>query len=151
MSYHNHLSIRVHVVFATKDRRQSIPEELLTELWMYIGGICRNLKFKLYAVGGMRDHVHIFFALPATEQVSVLVQKLKANTSRFLHQKGVADFAWQEGYGAFSVSVTQSDATIAYIRSQADHHAKRDFREEWRAFLVKHGLGDAVPSGTRDE
>jgi len=140
VSYHNHLSIRVHVIFATKDRRPSIPEELLTELWMYIGGICRNLKFKLYAVGGMRDHLHIFFALPTTEQVSVLVQKLKANTSRFLHQKGVANFAWQEGYGAFSVSQSNSAAVVRYIRLQRDHHRRVSFQEEFVAFLKKSGV-----------
>lgn len=147
--HHNHVSIRVHVIFATKDRRPAIPDNLLTETWMYIGGICRNLKLKLYAVGGMRDHVHVFLALSAVDRMAEVVQKIKSNTSRFLHEKGVANFAWQEGYGAFSVSVSQSDATIEYIHSQAQHHAKRDVRAEWQSFLAAHGLADVVPGGTR--
>jgi hypothetical protein len=88
----------------------------------------------------MRDHVHVFIGLPGTIGLSEAVQKIKANSSRFLHEKDVKGFAWQEGYGAFSVGVSQSDATIRYIRTQAQHHAKRDFRAEFAAMLAAHGL-----------
>jgi REP element-mobilizing transposase RayT len=140
VALHSYISNRVHVVFAAKAHRELIPEPLLQELWAIIHGISKRLGIHTYAVGGMRDHVHVFIGLPGTIGLSEAVQKIKANSSRFLHEKGVKRFAWQEGYGAFSVSVNQSDATILYIRTQARHHAKRDFRAEFVAMLAKHGL-----------
>lgn len=140
VSLHTYIANRVHVVFAAKDHRELVPESLLPELWAMICGICRNLEIKTYAVGGTRDHVHIFLGLPGTIPLSTAVQKIKANSSRFLHERGTRGFAWQEGFGAFSVGVNQTDATIQYIRGQMTHHRKRDFRAEFVSMLAKHGL-----------
>ena len=140
MSLHTYVSNRIHIVFAAKQRRELIPETLLEELWAYVYGICRNLGIKTYAIGGMRDHLHAFVGLPATIKLSEAAQKIKANSSRLLHEKGVKTFAWQEGYGAFSVGVSQTEATIQYIRTQAQHHAKRNYRAEFEAMLTMHGL-----------
>jgi len=140
MALHTYISNRVHIVFAAKEHRELIPENLLQELWAFVHGICKRLNIRTYAIGGVRDHVHVFVGLPGTIRLSEAVQKIKANSSRFLHEKGVKDFAWQEGYGAFSVGVSQSEATIRYVRTQAEHHAKRDFRAEFVAMLSMHGL-----------
>ena len=79
--------------------------------------------------------------------VSIAIQKLKANSSRWMSEQGI-EFAWQEGYGAFSVSIAAMDATIAYIQNQREHHKKRSFAEEWDEILRRHGLAErAVPAG----
>jgi REP-associated tyrosine transposase len=124
---------------------------LIEELWAFIYGIWKRLSIKTYAIGGMRDHVHVFVGLPATIKLSEAAQKIKANSSRFLYEKGIKGFAWQEGYGAFSVSVSHTEATINYVRTQAKHHAKRDYHVELVAMLAKHGMQwNGVPDGTRE-
>ena len=148
MSHHTFISNRVHIVFGSKDRRSMIPDIQLRRLWAYISGIIRNLGAKAYAVGGTKDHVHIFLGLPATMNLAEIVQKIKANSSRWMHEDaGVKLFSWQEGYAAFSVSMSHSDATIAYIDQQTEHHKKRDFSGEMEALLEKLDLR-AVPGGT---
>lgn len=145
-----YISNRVHIVFATKRHYPLIPEPLLEELWAYIYGICARLEIKTYAIGGMRDHVHVFIGLPATTKLAEAAQKIKANSSRFLREKGIKEFSWQEGYGAFSVSMSHTEATIHYVRTQAKHHAKRDFQSEFAAMLAKHGMTmNVVPDGTQ--
>ena len=127
-----------------------IPDIQLPRLWAYIAGIIKNLGIRAYAVGGTKDHVHIFLGLSATMNLAEVVQKIKANSSRWMnYDAGVKGFRWQEGYAAFSVSMSHSDATIAYIDRQADHHKKRGFGAEMEALLAKVGFS-AVPDGTRD-
>lgn len=89
-------------------------------------------------VGGTENHVHILLSLPATMPVAKAVQLVKGASSRWMNEKHAGDFGWQEGYGAFTVGISQRDNTIAYIRSQAEHHRKRSFEEEFLAFLKKH-------------
>ena len=137
---HTHVSLRVHCVFSTKGRAPSIPAELQPRLWAFIGGIARRLGMKAIAVGGIQDHVHVLLLLPATMALAKAVQTLKANSSRWLHEMTGRQFEWQEGYAAFSVSISQTDATVTYIRNQREHHAKRGFDEELVRMLEKHGL-----------
>jgi putative transposase len=152
VSLHTYVSNRVHIVFATKCQHPLIPGTLLEELWAFIHGTCQHLGIKTYAIGGTRDHVHVFVGLPATTRLCEVAQKIKANSSRFLHGKGVKGLAWQEGYGAFSVSVSHTEATISYVRTQAKHHAKRDYHAELVAMLAKHGMEwNGVPGGTQEE
>ena len=129
----------IHCIFSTKDRRDLIPAELQEQLWAYLLGIANNLKIKLLAVGGTANHVHLLLALPPTVPVAEAVQKLKANSSRWLGEHGIA-FQWQEGYGAFSVSSSLLKTVQGYIRNQAEHHRKRTFEEEFRALLDKSGV-----------
>jgi REP element-mobilizing transposase RayT len=129
----------VHLIFSTKDRRDTIPEELQEQLWAYLLGIANNLKIKLLAAGGTANHVHLLLGLPPTMPVAEAVQKLKANSSRWLGEHCVA-FQWQEGYGAFSVSSSLLKTVQAYIRNQSEHHHKRTFEEEFRALLDKSGV-----------
>lgn len=134
---HTHVSIRVHCVFSTKERRPLIPEEIQPRLWAFIGGIARRIGMKAVAVGGMNDHIHVLLLLPATMALAKAVQTIKANSSRWLHEITGKPFEWQEGYAAFSVSISQTDATVAYIRNQREHHAKRGFDEEFARMLER--------------
>jgi REP element-mobilizing transposase RayT len=97
---------------------------------------------KAVAVGGMDDHVHILLSLPATITLAKAVQLIKGGSSLWIHETfpNQRDFAWQEGYGAFTVSVSQLDKTIAYINNQETHHRKITFQEEYLDFLKKHGV-----------
>ncbi len=134
---HSYIANRVHVVFSTKSRRDQILN--CTKLWAYIEGIGRNHNSPTFAVGGTANHVHILLTVPATIPLSKLVQTVKANSSRWLRAT-VPDFAWQEGYGAFSVSASNVDTVAEYIRRQAEHHAKHSFEDEFRSLLIRHGL-----------
>ena len=110
-------------------------------LWAYIGGIATHAGLKLYQVGGERDHAHVFFGLPSTVTVAQAVQKIKAKSSAWIRQQpNMSRFEWQESYGAFSVSVSHTDVTMAYIRGQKEHHAKRDFDGELAEIMKKHGV-----------
>jgi REP element-mobilizing transposase RayT len=129
----------VHCIFSTKDRQDTIPAELRERLWAYLLGIAKNLKIKLLAVGGTANHVHLLLGLPPTMGVAEAVQKLKANSSRWVGEHGVS-FRWQDGYGAFSVSPSLLNTVQQYIRDQAEHHRKRNFEEEFRALLDKSGV-----------
>jgi putative transposase len=140
--------LRIHIVFSTKDRPPTIPRELIHRLWAYIAGIIKKLGVKSYAIGGTSDPIHIFIGLPATANLAEIVQKIKANSSRWVHKESnVVLFAWQEGYAAFSVSMSHSETTIGYIDNQARHHERKDFKTEMDAILEKRGTC-AVPTGT---
>lgn len=99
------------------------------------------------AVGGMPDHAHALITLPSTMSVAKAVQLLKGNSSKWLRETfpETSDFAWQEGYGAFSIGVSGVEETIAYIRSQPTHHVKRSFSDEVEAFCRKHGVSADDP------
>lgn len=145
---HTHVCVRVHFIFSTKDRRKSIPRELQPRLWSYLAGIARRLDAKVLSIGGMEDHAHVLLGIPATITLAALVQKLKANSSRWMKEQTRHAFEWQEGYGAFSVSVSLVDATVAYIRNQAQHHRRRSFDQEFEEILRRHRLGEGVvPTG----
>lgn len=136
---HNFVAVFVHCIFSTKDRCDSIPPDLQSRLWAYLGGISRKLGLELQAVGGTANHVHVLFGLPPTLRLATAVQKLKANSSRWLGEQGTV-FEWQVGYGAFSVSASLLQAVKAYIQDQEDHHRKRNSKEEFALFLEKSGM-----------
>jgi REP element-mobilizing transposase RayT len=133
-STHNYL----HVVFGTKERRSSIPELLQPRLWAYMAGICRNHKIVAFAIGGMEDHVHVLLRLPPVLALARAISILKANSSSWMTEQG-KPFAWQIGYGAFSVSASNRLAVERYIRNQKKHHRKMTFAEEYRKLLRLHG------------
>lgn len=103
---------------------------------------------KALAIGGVADHVHLLISLPATLALSKARQLLKGNSSKWLRETVPElrreEFAWQEGFGAFSIGVSGVGDTVAYIRTQEEHHRQRSYREEVEAFLKKHGF-DAAP------
>jgi putative transposase len=126
----------IHVIFTTKDRRKIIAKELQTRLWAYLAGIAKNHDINMLAVGGTENHVHLLFHLPPRLALAKAVLLLKANSSKWLSK----DFSWQEGYGAFSVSASNLDSVIRYIRDQQKHHRKFTFDQELRVILRRHGI-----------
>jgi putative transposase len=136
---HSYSRNHIHLVFSTKERRNTIPKEWQSRLWAYLGGICENYEMIPVAIGGTENHVHVLFHLPAKLPLAKAVQILKANSSRWMGEQGIR-FAWQEGYGAFSVSSSNLDKVARYVRNQEAHHCKISFEDEFRALLKKHGL-----------
>lgn len=132
----------MHCVFSTKERRRLIDTELQTRLWPFVGGIARENGMKALAVGGVEDHAHVLLSLPATMPVAKAVQLIKGGSSKWVHETFPErrDFAWQEGYGAFSVSISHVEETVAYIGRQAEHHRRARFEDEFRRFLRKHRI-----------
>ncbi len=139
---HSFVSCLMHVVFSTKERRSWITPEIQDRLWPYLGGIARENKMKALKVGGVEDHVHILLSLPSTLAIAKAVQLLKGNSSKWIHETfpKLKTFEWQEGYGAFSIGVSGVEDTIKYIENQAEHHRKKSFKDELKAFLKKHEL-----------
>jgi putative transposase len=131
--------ISIQAVFAVKFRENLILDTWRDELFKYISGIITAEGAKSLAVGGWKDHVHIFFGLQPVLSVSEMLQKVKANSSRWINARGFVKgkFQWQEGFGAFSYSRSQRDTVIKYIMNQEKHHRKQTFREEYFEFL-KH-------------
>jgi putative transposase len=137
---HTYISDLVHCVFSTKLRRNLISPEVQPELWSFLGGVARKNGFKALMVGGTENHVHLLLSLPATMTVAKAMQLVKGASSHWMNENHTKTFAWQEGYGAFTIGISQKNHTIQYIRSQAEHHRKRSFEEEFVAFLKKHGV-----------
>src|SRR5215471_17729609 len=137
---HTYVSELVHCVFSTKQRRNLIKQESQSDLWSFLGGIARKHKFKALMVGGTQNHVHILLSLPADMALSKAMQLMKGASSRWMNETHTKDFAWQQGYGAFTVGISQQADTIAYIQSQAEHHRKQSFEEEFIAFLKKNNV-----------
>ena len=141
---HSYVCCLVHVVFSTAERRFTIRNEIQERLHGYLGGIARENGMKALAVGGVGDHVHLLLSLPRTVSVAKAVQLLKSGSSKWIHENFPAStsFAWQEGYGAFSVGISQAETTMRYITTQAEHHKKISFADELKKFLAVHGIED---------
>jgi len=136
-----HLSLHYHIVFSTKDRHPFIEEKWRHLLHEYVGGLIRATDAIPEAVGGTADHVHLLAGLRATLTVANFVQDIKQTSSRWIHESvGVKNFAWQSGYGAFTVSVSNCPAVKTYIAAQPEHHQTKSFKEEYVTFLQKHGV-----------
>ena len=97
---------------------------------------------RLICAGGMFDHVHLYSSLPSTISIADFVNVVKSNSSRWVHESfsNRKGFAWQEGYGAFSIGISGVEDTTQYIQGQAEHHRKMTFREEIEVFLKKHAM-----------
>jgi len=131
---HSYVSSVFHVVFSTKQRTQFIPASAQPRLWNYLAGIARNHGIHALAIGGTENHVHLLITIPPDTALADAVRTLKANSSRLMRESS-ALFAWQEGYGAFSVSPSQLERVKRYIANQAAHHAKYSYEEEFLAML----------------
>jgi REP element-mobilizing transposase RayT len=136
---HSYTRNHIHLVFSTKERRNTIPKDMQPRLWAYIAGICKNYEMIAVAIGGTENHVHILFHLSSKLALSKAAQLLKGNSSKWIGEQGI-QFAWQEGYGAFSVSSSNLEAVARYIANQEAHHRKFSFEEEFRTLLEKHGV-----------
>lgn len=134
-----YLSLRVHVVFATKDRLPLIANDWIQDLHAYLGGCLKGLGAVPLSVGGVHDHVHLLASLRGTHAVSDLVREVKKSSSVWSAER-CDRFAWQEGYGAFSVSYGDTAMVSAYIASQADHHRRVSSADEMLRLLKEHGV-----------
>ena len=135
--------IYLHIVFSTKQRRAFLQDKALrAELHAYLGGTCRNLDSPSLIVGGVEDHVHILCRLARTRTVAELLRELKRESSKWLKEKdaGLAEFHWQDGYGAFSISPGHVEILRAYIANQEEHHKKETFQDEFRRLLAKYAV-----------
>jgi REP element-mobilizing transposase RayT len=133
----------LHIVFSTKGRREYFSDTALqAELHNYLGGACRNQGSPSLIIGGVADHVHILCRLSRTCTVSNLVKELKRESSIWLKSKGplLADFHWQDGYGAFSISPGHVPALRKYIGSQVEHHRRESCQDEFRRLLAKYQI-----------
>lgn len=132
----------IHVIFGTKDRAPIGDGSLLPSLHAYLATVARNAGCECYRIGGMADHVHLAIRLSRTMAASDLVEELKTSSSKWLKSQApaLAKFAWQRGYGAFSVGPSDLPALIHYIDTQEMHHQKHTFQDEFRAFLTKYGV-----------
>jgi REP element-mobilizing transposase RayT len=128
----------VHIVFSTKDRRPLLVEGVRSELHAYLATVARDKQCEWVVVGGVADHVHLGVRLHTMKSVAKLVEELKTASSKWMKARGVAEFAWQRGYGAFSVGPADTGALVEYIEQQETHHRRRDFQGEMRALLAKY-------------
>ena len=140
---HSFNSCLMHCVFSTKERRPWLTPAIRERLCPYLGGIARENDMKALAITGVADHVHLLLSLPATLAVSKAMQLLKGNFSKWLRENfpelKTQGFAWQEGFGAFSIGVAGVADTVRYIQTQEEHHRNKTFRDELGVFLKKHG------------
>ena len=134
--------VLVHVVFSTKDRAPVLDVDVRAQLHAYLATVARNRDCECYRAGGVADHVHLAIRLSRTLTVANLVGELKTSSSKWLKTLSptLANFAWQRGYGAFSVGPSDLEALRGYIDGQEKHHQTRTFQDEFRAFLAKYGL-----------
>ena len=134
------VNILVHVIFSTKERRHLIKAEVRPALYAYMAGTLRNLDSPCLTIGGTSNHVHLLIALSKKAALSDLVGELKKSSSKWIKTRGPAyrHFAWQEGYGAFSIGRSQVAVLKRYIASQEEHHKTKSFEAELIETLEKY-------------
>lgn len=134
--------VLVHLIFSTKNWEAWLSEEIRNELHAYIGGIVNAQNGVLLQAGSVEDHIHLLLAHPRTISPAKLVQEIKTGSSKWIKTKGVrfTKFAWQTGYGIFSVSPSHQQAVVEYIENQAEHHRHSSFQDEYRNLLAKYNV-----------
>lgn len=139
---HTYANILLHVIFSTKDRQPTIAPSFRQRLYEYMAGIAREEFGRALTIGGTENHVHGLLSIGTSISVGEVMSKWKSLSSGWLHKTfpGAARFAWQAGYGAFSVSHSNVDRVRRYIEGQGEHHRRRPFEEEFIAFLRRHGV-----------
>jgi putative transposase len=139
---HSYSNTLIHCVFSTKERRKIITPSLEARLHPYLGGVAKTHDMTALAVGGVEDHVHLLLSLPGTLPVAKAIQLIKGGSSKWVHDTfpDMQYFAWQEGYGAFSIGISQVERTRTYIHRQAEHHRSMSFEDEFVQFLRRHGI-----------
>ena len=134
-------SLHYHLVFSTKERRALIENQWRDRLHAWLGGAVRTMGGVAEAVGGVEDHVHLLVGLRGTHCLSEVLRELKASSSAWVHRDVKRPlFAWQDGYGAFTVSQSQRPRVRRYIERQEEHHRRRSFLEEYRELLRRNGV-----------
>lgn len=132
----------VHLVFSTKNRESFITSEIEDELYNYIGTLCKGMNCPPVKIGGYTDHIHILCMLSQKIALMDLLQEVKQKSSKWVktRDENLSGFYWQNGYGAFSVNPSEIDKVVEYISRQKEHHGKKSFQDEFRAFLKKYNV-----------
>lgn len=131
-----------HLIFSTRNRRNSIDDSIRATVHAYLATLIRNLECPFVVVGGVSDHVHMLFDMGKKYSPIQIVEHTKRESSKFIKTLGVkySGFYWQRGYAFFSVSPTHRESVEAYIRNQEEHHKTRDFKDELRDFCRRYGI-----------
>ena len=137
---HTSGNILLHFIFSTQGRRPLIKPDFRTDLFAYLGGIIREMDGIALIVNGTSDHVHLLVRARPAHSPAEITRLVKTNSSRWVHEKWAAEFAWQTGYGVFSVSESSVAAVTKYIADQEEHHRSHSFEEEYIAFLKKNNV-----------
>ena len=135
-------SLHFHFTFSTQYRRPWINADIEQQIWAYLGGIARKNRMKALMVGGVDDHVHLLIGGPPTIAPAKIAQLIKGGSSAWIHDEfpGLQEFAWQDGYGAFTVSKSALPDVSAYIENQREHHRTLTYQDEFLALLERHGI-----------
>jgi putative transposase len=131
--------IYIHSVFTVQNKISLIMPNWQDDLFKYITGIVQNNGHKLIAINGMPDHVHLFIGMKPNQSLSDVMQDVKGDSSKWIHEKGLikGKLEWQAGFGGFSYSISQIDAVVKYINNQKNHHKRKTFIQEYLEFLEK--------------
>ncbi|MBR4146325.1 MAG: IS200/IS605 family transposase [Bacteroidales bacterium] len=131
----------IHVVFSVQQRAPLIHKGWRDRLFQYITAIVQDHGHKMLAIGGVEDHIHLFFNFKPSESLSTLIKEIKRDSSIWINKNRFVKgrFSWQEGYGAFTYSISQIPAVCGYIGNQEAHHRKKTFAEEYDEILRKYG------------
>ena len=134
--------VYIHLVFHTKYNSVTIREDDLPALFAYIDGIIVNKKSMVIQIGGVPNHIHILCTLPRTVSMADFVEDIKKCSSKWIKTLNpyYSQFAWQGGYGIFSVSASAVEKVKRYVMNQKEHHRKKTFREEYEAFLQAYNI-----------
>ena len=139
---HTATNVLIHFIFSTRQREPMITSEIEADLHSYLGGIVREIGGVALCINGTADHVHLLVRMPSIHSSAEVIRLIKTNSSRWIHERWpqLKNFAWQTGYGAFSVSESGAEAVREYIRQQQQHHVRRSFQEEFLVMLKKNHI-----------
>ena len=135
-------NLYVHLIFSTKERFPFLSKEVRPDLHSYMATVLANLHSPAMLINSVDDHVHILFNMGRTVTLAQVVEDVKKSSSKWIKTQSpkLATFAWQAGYGGFSVSESNAPKVANYIQNQEEHHRKKTFQEEYREFLTKHKI-----------
>jgi putative transposase len=135
-------SLHYHIIFSTKNREPWLVPDIEQRVWAFLGGIARAHDMTALQVGGVDDHIHALVTAPATIAPAQIAQSLKGESSKWIHEEfaSLRNFGWQDGYGGFTVSKSNTPDVVSYIQNQREHHRKKTFQEEYLEFLHKNGI-----------
>jgi len=129
----------IHVLFSTKGRLPTIPEDMKERLWIHMESICKEDKISLHAIGGTTNHVHLLLEPPPTLSMEEIVLKIQAKSAEWMNRR-VDNFSWQEGYGGCSISKAHVERVVKYIKHQEHYHATTTYEEEFLNFLKENRI-----------
>jgi putative transposase len=136
----SYASLYYHLIFSTRNRLPLLSEDIAQRMYDYIGGIIKQHDGVLIAAGGIEDHIHLLATISRQQAISDVLRIIKASSSTWIHDTfpSMKNFAWQNGYGVFTVSASNVERVTQYIAKQKEHHQQLSFQEEFVRFLKKH-------------